>query len=436
MKALEFCFPTTFYPPFHFGGDAVSVQRLARALVKRGHRVTVVHDVDAFTAVGGKASAPTTRKDDGVEVMGLTSALGRLSPLMTQQLGRPVGNKNALRQILSDSRFDVINYHNVSLIGGPELLGFPSRAVKLYTAHEHWLVCPTHVLWRHNREPCPARQCLRCQLVYRRPPQLWRWTGLLRRNLAHVDAFIAFSEFSRLKHTEFGFPRDMAVIPGMVPDSPVDAHQARPSQEQQASPSELTGRGRQGARPYFLFVGRLERLKGLQDVIPIFRTYTKADLLVIGDGSYRADLERLADGVSSVRFLGKMDSADVSAFYSGAIATIVPSATFESFGIVVAESLAQRTPVIARDLGALPELIRQSNGGLLFSTPAQLMEAVVRMQSDQEFRDKCAESGYLAFRERWSESAVMPKYLDLVLEHLESHAAVRKTADSETLVAP
>ena len=69
MTGLSFCFPTTFYPPYHFGGDAVSVQRLARALVKRGHRVTVVHDIDAFNALGGKASAPATRSDDGVEVI-------------------------------------------------------------------------------------------------------------------------------------------------------------------------------------------------------------------------------------------------------------------------------------------------------------------------------------------------------------------------------
>jgi glycosyltransferase involved in cell wall biosynthesis len=439
VKELSFCFPTTFYPPFHFGGDAVSVQRMARALVRRGHRVTVVHDLDAFSALGGKASAPAVRDDDGVEVIGLTSGLGRLSPLMTQQLGRPVGNQNSLRRIVSDSRFDVINYHNISLIGGPVLLGFTSRAVKLYTALELWLVCPTHVLWRHNREPCPARQCLRCQLVYRRPPQLWRLTGLLERNLQHVHAFIAFTEFSRLKHKEFGFPRDMTVIPGMVPDPPSEltdgADRVRSAAEEELASSQAHGKPQSAMRPYFLFVGRLERLKGLQDVIPLFRSYGDADLVVIGDGSYRSELERLAGGLSSVRFLGTMESTDVSRFYAGAVATIVPSATFESFGIVVAESLAHRTPVIARDLGPLPELIRQSNGGLLFSTPAQLMEAMRRMQSDAEFREACADSGYMAFRERWSENAVIPRYLDLVQEHLENGRAVQGTMSSQSLVA-
>ena len=65
-------------------------------------------------------------------------------------------------------------------IGGPGCSRYGGDAVKLYMAHEHWLVCPTHVLWRHGRELCTGRECLRCTLRYQRPPQLWRYTGLPR----------------------------------------------------------------------------------------------------------------------------------------------------------------------------------------------------------------------------------------------------------------
>ena len=46
--------------------------------------------------------------------------------------------------------FDVINFHNISLVGGPGILEM-GQALKLYMAHEHWLICPSHVLWRHQR---------------------------------------------------------------------------------------------------------------------------------------------------------------------------------------------------------------------------------------------------------------------------------------------
>jgi len=48
---LRFCFLTTFYPPFNFGGDGIGIQRLAQGLVRAGHRVTVLHDVDAYNAL-------------------------------------------------------------------------------------------------------------------------------------------------------------------------------------------------------------------------------------------------------------------------------------------------------------------------------------------------------------------------------------------------
>ena len=53
-------------------------------------------------------------------------------------------------------------------------------------------------------------------------------------------------------------------------------------------------------RPYFLFAGRLEKIKGLDDVIPLFARYQGADLLVAGDGEYAAVLRELAKGIDRV----------------------------------------------------------------------------------------------------------------------------------------
>jgi glycosyltransferase involved in cell wall biosynthesis len=211
-EPLRFLMLTTFYPPYSFGGDGVGIQRLCRALARRGHQVTVVHDQDAFRSLHKGAPPSPAEEPEGITVIGLRSRLGSLSALLTQQTGRPIVHGRRLRRIARDGRFDVINFHNISLVGGPGLLSL-GDAVKLYMAHEHWLVCPSHVLWRHGRERCDGRQCLRCVLHYKRPPQLWRYTGFLERQLRHVDAFIAMSEFSRAKHAEFGFPRDMEVLP-------------------------------------------------------------------------------------------------------------------------------------------------------------------------------------------------------------------------------
>ena len=399
MSGLRFCFLTTFYPPHNFGGDGIGIQRLARGLVRAGHQVTVVHDVDAYQALAGKPAPVAPPEPAGLEVVQLKSRLGALSPLLTQQLGRPVVNGRRIAGLLERGRFDVINFHNVSLIGGPGLLRY-GKGVKLFMAHEHWLVCPTHVLWRHGRELCTGRQCLRCQLSYRRPPQLWRATGFLDRELAHVDTFIAMSEFSRAKHKEFGFPREMEVLPYFLPEA-----------EQEGPPPDLT---RPQERPYFLFVGRLERIKGLQDVIPAFAGAGDYDLLIAGDGEFGAALRRQAAGIERVRFLGRLGGTDLARHYAHAIALIVPSICFETFGIILIEAFRQSTPVLVRRLGPFPEIVETAAGGETFSTREELVAAMQRMCGDPARREAMGRSARRAFEEHWCERVVVPRYLQIV----------------------
>src|SRR5215467_5574540 len=165
MRRLRFCHLTTFYPPHSFGGDAIGIQRLARAMAYRGHDVTVVYDFDAFNDCNRGPEPDVTPSSDGVRVIRLRTSVGPLAPLLTHQVGRPLINGGRIARLLATESFDVIHFHNVSLIGGPGLLRY-GTGIKLYSAHEHWLICPTHTLWRRNREPCTGRQCLRCVFTY------------------------------------------------------------------------------------------------------------------------------------------------------------------------------------------------------------------------------------------------------------------------------
>ena len=401
MTPLRFCLLTTFYPPFNFGGDGIDVQRTARALVRRGHQVTVIHDVDAYQWLAGRTLPPQPVDQEGVEVIGLRSRLGVVSPLLTHQLGRPVMHGRRIAGMLRARRPDVVVFNNVSLVGGPGLLAYGGDALKVYVAHEHWLVCPTHVLWRFNREPCDARACARCVLSYRRPPQVWRHTGALGRALPHVDLFIARSEFSREKHRAFGFSRPMEVLPyllpGEIPAVPESTRARRPQE-----------------RPYFLFVGRLTRIKGLDSVIPVVGRYPDADLLVIGDGEERGSLEAQARAFPNVRFLGRVPNEQLGQYYEHAIASIVPSLGYETFGIVLIEAFRYGTPVIARRIGPFPEIVEQSGGGMLFSNGDELLGAMARIQSDPHHREDLSMRGYKACRFRWSEAVVVGRFLEMI----------------------
>lgn len=395
-QSLRFAMVTTFYPPCNFGGDGMYVRRLSHALAKRGHHVDVIHDVDAYLIGGGRLSGATPPEPPGVTVHALQSRSPRLSTLATHQLGHPLVHGKKIRDVLSRD-IDVIHFHNISLVGGPGVLRYGS-GVKLYTAHEHWLVCPTHILWRYGKEPCTGRECLRCVLAAKRPPQAWRGTDLLRKSTAEVDAFLGLSEFSVGKHREFGFEREMIAFPSFLPDAPAPRDEPRPS----------------SAKPYFLFVGRLEVIKGLDDVIPLFDADLPAELWIAGSGGHEPELRRLAEGRPNVRFLGQKTPDELRPLYRGATALLAPSRCYEVFPLVVLEAFREGTPIIGRALGPFPEIVEQTGAGFLFRDQAELKLALERLSREPDLRQQMGARGERAFAERWSESAVMQRYFALI----------------------
>ena len=137
---LKFCLVTTFYPPYHFGGDGVFVYRLAQALGERGHSVDVIHSVDAYRLQHPPDPEIDFAHHPNVKRHPLETSRPLVSALTAHQLGRPAAYARRLRELLEGDRYDVIHYHNISLMGGPGILRW-GRALKLYTANEYWLIC-------------------------------------------------------------------------------------------------------------------------------------------------------------------------------------------------------------------------------------------------------------------------------------------------------
>lgn len=405
---MRFLHLTTFYPPYSFGGDGVYLHRLAHALGDAGHEVDVVHCLDAYHLLHRDAPEIPFAEHPRVTHHGLRSGSGLLSPLLTHQTGLTGLKAGALREIFRRKPYDVVHFHNVSLLGIDALAcaGEQPQAVKLYTAHEYWLVCPTHMLWKLGRRACERPQCIRCQLAAGRPPQLWRSTRMLERYSAHVDLFLAPSRFAAEMHAARGFSRPMAELPYFADRA--DADWQTPAQ-------------RPHQRPYFLFVGRLEPPKGAHTLVDAWEKVTDADLLIAGTGSQEGALRRRAAANPRVHLLGAVPQDRLGPLYFHSIACIVPSLAYETFAIVIIEAFSRKTPVVVHDIGPPPEIVRQSGAGLVYRGEAQLLEALARIQHAPELRVELGERGYRAFCADWTREA----HLDAYFRHLRA-AAVAK----------
>jgi len=92
------------------------------------------------------------------------------------------------------------------------------------------------------------------------------------------------------------------------------------------------------------------------------------------------------------------------------------------FGLVVLEAFARGTPAVVHDLGALPELVEDSGGGLVYRTQDELVTALERLRTDPAARDALGAKGRDAWQRLWSEE----RHLDAYFEAIEEARGARQ----------
>ena len=391
---MRFCMVTTFYPPYNLGGCGIYVRALSRALVAQGHDVEVMHCLDAYR-LKSIAPMPDEGGDNGIVVHRLESPLRFLSPLITQVTGHPGIKSRATRAIFARP-FDVVHFHNISLVGGPAVITRSRAPVNLYTLHDHWLLCPTHVFWKNNSKPCDRPTCFSCSLASGIPPQLWRYTRLVERSLAHVDAMLAPSDYTARRHRDSGLKPPIHVLPSFSAIEQQSDHKPRHD------------------RPRFLFVGRLTASKGIVQLLEEFAGLPAYDLHVVGEGELRGKLEHRFAGCPNIRFLGPKPQAELVPIYQDATALILPSLAPEIFALSIVEALACRTPAIVHDAGGAREPIEATGGGLLYRTSEELREALSRVAYEPGLRETLASRARDGFLRLYTCERHVKNYLALV----------------------
>jgi glycosyltransferase involved in cell wall biosynthesis len=169
-----------------------------------------------------------------------------------------------------------------------------------------------------------------------------------------VDRFIVISQFAMHKFIQGGLPADKLVLkPNFL------------------YPVPAPGEGKGG---YAVYVGRLSIEKGLGVLLAAWRQLDRPfPLKILGDGPMADLVTQAAAELPEIEWLGRRPSAEVYDIVGNAAFLVFPSEWYETFGQVAIEAFAKGTPVIASNIGAIPELVN-AQSGLLFQPgdPADL----------------------------------------------------------------
>ncbi len=164
-----------------------------------------------------------------------------------------------------------------------------------------------------------------------------------------------------------------------------------------------------------MHISNFRAVKRAADVVSVFAKLTAKQpsrLVLVGDGPERPRVLMRAEelGVRDrVMFLGKHTS--VHEVLSCADLFLLPSAS-ESFGLVALEAMACGAPVVASNLGGLPEVIEHGTSGYMFDVGDidAMAEAGLRIMGDDEHWRSLSEAGRALAEERFSSERVVPQY--------------------------
>ncbi|MCK5292553.1 MAG: glycosyltransferase [Thermoplasmata archaeon] len=393
METKTFLFTTSFYPPYHIGGDAMHVAYLAEELVGRGHEVHVLHSIDAYRLKTRRRQFENTG-DDGIFRHPSRSPFGILSPLSAYALGKSAYVSKKLDAVVEETSPDIVHHHNISLLGS-EILRKRDDYLNIHTAHDYWLLCPRNDMMYRGNRICTSRNCVSCTLLSKRIRQPWRNPKRLQSILRELDLIIAPSKTLHSHLTEELNGR-VSHICNFAPEPPARI-------------------ARVDINDFFLYVGVLEKHKGINILIDAFEEADiDSKLVVVGDGKFRDHLVKKSrtDRLKGrVFILGQVNHHLLYGLYRKALALVLPSICLENCPLVILEALSMGTPVLGSDTGGVGDLVRLSRSGIVnCPNPGNLRESLERMASNGVLRKNLSKNAKNSYSRLFSPQAFMRAY--------------------------
>lgn len=302
-----------------------------------------------------------------------------------------------VKRIIKEQKIDILHVHNTLNMISPSVYyaGFHSHIPVIQTMHNFRLLCPGALFYRDGKicEECLSKG-LSCSLKYK------CYRGSFLQTLASVITlkihralgtykrlnYICLTEFNRKKLLSLKCVDSEKVF--IKPHFTVESNNTRKERK----------------KDYFLFLGRVEKIKGIEVIIEAFQDipYT---LKIVGTGEEEKRLRSLIEEkhCHNIEFVGYQSGETLDEILSGARALVSAPQLYETFGMTVIEAYAHRVPVIVGNIGNVSSLVEDGVTGLKFQydSPDDLRRTIEEfMGLDCEM---LGENAYKVFQEKYSE---------------------------------
>lgn len=409
---MKIAMMTNNYKPF-IGGVPISIERLTDALREKGHRVVVF--APRYSRLDGEPEEDVVR-------------YGTLSQRFYSNTVLPNPLDPVLEERFAGEKFDVIHVHHPVLIGKAAAhLSDKYKIPLVYTYHtryEQYLDYAGPIRWLSRgaeRDDLLGRLRCRGSRAIKQEIAPWYLSNFMRR----CHTVIAPTEGMRRAFSlQYGYTyacqADVAVLPtGLTEES------YRPDRK---AAREIRQRYGRGDTPLLVTVSRLGHEKNVPFLLRCMARLRKSlpdfRLMVIGDGPRREEYMDLCGQLGirdQICFLGSLPNREIASHMAAADCFVFASKT-ETQGIVILESMAARTPVVALRASGVEDLVQDGVSGYLCpEEEGPFAEQLLRVLQNEPLRDSLR-IGAFETALRYREDAVAEKAVRIYTDTCRQYA--------------
>ena len=297
-----------------------------------------------------------TRHNDEIKSKNLFSKL--LLPLETIF---SLKTYNEIKKIIKEENIDIIHVHNTLPLISPSIY-YAARACNtpiVQTVHNFRLLCPAATFTRENKicEDCLKKglicaikhKCYRGSLAQSLVSVINLWIHRIIGTYKRVDGYIALTDFNKKKLEALISEEKIFIKPNFVD-------------------FEIEKVINEDEKQYFLFLGRIDKIKGVDLILEAWKNIKDEELYIVGTGPFEAEAKKYVNknNMSNVKFLGFKEKNEVKSLIENSKALIMASQWYEGFPMTILESFALGVPVISGEIGNMASIIKNYKNGLLY----------------------------------------------------------------------
>lgn len=371
----------------------------------RGGECSVVNMEEALLSKNGHNVQQFVRDSQNIDNM---SVSGKINSFVNIPYNRRIYQDIA--QTIKSDRPDIAHVHNVFPLISPSVYAalHDCNIPVVQTIHNYRFMCPNGQFFvnGHICEDCQSsgfysalkKKCFRNNRVLSTLyaisiSRMWR-TGVIQK---YITKYIALNYFVAKKLAVSGIPDANIEICGNFIEPLASSFSNK--------------------KNYILFLGRLSAEKGINTLLHALSKLDNVRLKIAGSGPEESNLKEQAKRYcrNNVDFLGHVSGDEKYKLIAEAQCMIVPSEWYENFPVSVMESLSLGTPVIASNIGGLPDMIEHNVTGLLFKAgdPDNLAECIKSLLSDSVRLTEMSNHATTAAKNKFSPEKHLNQLIDI-----------------------